>query len=323
MNGEVSPTARALRTLELLQRHPGISAADLAERLGVTDRAARRYIAILREAGVPVSSTRGRHGGYRIGRGLRLPPLVFTAGEALGLVMAVLDGQHAADDADTLVGAGLGKLIDALPRHVGRGAATMRAHARTVPGPADRPDPAHTSTLVEAVAGQRRVRIAYRSAAGHAYRTLIDPWAVVARYGRWYLLCFAHEAEAVRTLRIDRIQDVTLAPGRAEPPRDLDAVTLLEHHLGADWPYAVRVVFTAPYEQVVPWVSGPMGRLTALDGDRCLLVGSTNKPDAYAAERLAPVPYPFVVEGGPELQEAVRVLAERLTEANPVDRLIC
>ncbi|MFZ2503755.1 MAG: HTH domain-containing protein, partial [Nocardioides sp.] len=89
-----SPAARALVALELIERRPGINAADLAVRLGVTDRAARRYVAILREAGIPIEGVRGREGGYRLGRGVRLPPLHFGSSEALALVMAALDGHH-------------------------------------------------------------------------------------------------------------------------------------------------------------------------------------------------------------------------------------
>jgi predicted DNA-binding transcriptional regulator YafY len=80
---EISPTARALQALEILQIQPGTTADQIAERLGVTGRAARRYVAILREAGVPVESSRGRYGGYWLGRGVRLPPVVFTQEEAL------------------------------------------------------------------------------------------------------------------------------------------------------------------------------------------------------------------------------------------------
>jgi predicted DNA-binding transcriptional regulator YafY len=100
VNADVSPTGRALLVLELVQAEPGITAAGLAARLGVTERAARRYVAILREADIPVESSRGRYGGYRLGRGIRLPPLLFSATEALGLIMAVLDGNHPAADAD-------------------------------------------------------------------------------------------------------------------------------------------------------------------------------------------------------------------------------
>ena len=69
MSVDISPTARALRTLEILQTRGAATGEELADSLGVTGRAARRYIAILREAGLPVESTPGRHGGYRLGRG--------------------------------------------------------------------------------------------------------------------------------------------------------------------------------------------------------------------------------------------------------------
>ena len=100
MAHDVSPTARALLALEVIQNSPGITAQRLGDRLGVTERAARRYVAILREAELPIESVTGPHGGYRVGRGLRLPPLMFTAAEAMGLVMAMLEGhRYAADPA--------------------------------------------------------------------------------------------------------------------------------------------------------------------------------------------------------------------------------
>src|SRR5262245_47533367 len=79
---DASPTARALLALEIVQSSPGITADKLAGKLGVSERAARRYISILREAGIPIESVRGPYGGYRVGRGLRLPPLMFSAAEA-------------------------------------------------------------------------------------------------------------------------------------------------------------------------------------------------------------------------------------------------
>ena len=130
---EISPTARALRALDILQGRPGITAAELASRLGVTERAARRYVAILREADIPVESTRGPYGGYTLGRGLRLPPLVFSATEALGLVMAALDSQHAVADPDDPVGSALGKILRVLPSNVARQAVALRETARAVP----------------------------------------------------------------------------------------------------------------------------------------------------------------------------------------------
>lgn len=314
---EASPTARSLRTLELLQATPGISADLLAQRLGVTDRAARRYIAILREAGIPVDSLRGPYGGYRIGRGLRLPPLMFTATEALGLVMAVLDGNHAAADPEDPVGAGLGKLIRALPEAVGRQAALMRENALAAPNrSAARPEPATTSELVAAVAAQQCVRVSYRTASGSPLETDVDPWAVVVRYGRWYLLCRAHDVDAVRTFRIDRVRTVVTLDDRFQPPEDLDPVTSLERHLGTGWGHRVRVSFEAPIEEVAPYIAPPMGRLEPTgDGAACVLIGSTNNPAMYAGERLASIPFPFRIEEGPELREAVAAVASRMTAA--------
>src|SRR5918995_6676915 len=84
---EASPTARALLALELIQGSPGITADRLADKLDVSERAARRYVGILREAGIPIESVRGPYGGYRVGRRLRVPPLVVIASEVPGLVI--------------------------------------------------------------------------------------------------------------------------------------------------------------------------------------------------------------------------------------------
>lgn len=322
MNADLSPTGRALRTLELLQAQPGITAAQLAAKLEVTERAARRYVAILREADIPVESTRGPFGGYRVGRGIRLPPLVFSAAEALGLVMAVLDGSHAAADADDPVGAALGKIIRALPEHVGRPAATMRRHASAARDRgAVRPGTETTSALVAAIAAQRRVGIGYRSESGREWAEDVDPWAVVVRYGRWYLLCHSHRAAAIRAYRVDRIQSVQGPADEAgdqqfRAPADLDFADLLEQHLATGWQFETRVVFDAPSQEVAKYVRPQMGRLTALEGGaRCVLTGTTSNPAMYAGEWLAAIPVPFRVEGGPELRAAVAAVAAHLTAA--------
>jgi predicted DNA-binding transcriptional regulator YafY len=186
---EISPTARALRTLEILQNRARTTADELAERLGVTERAVRRYIEILREAGIGVEAARGPHGGYRLRRGTRLPPIVFTQAEALGLVMAVLDAHPAATDTTDSVGSALVKVIEALPEAVARRAAALREHVSGTPNRfPTRPDPGTTSSLVAAIAAQRSVQLEYHSEPGRQWTAEVDPWAVVVRHGRWYLL---------------------------------------------------------------------------------------------------------------------------------------
>lgn len=315
MTTEISPTARTLRTLEILQTRPGATADDLAERLGVTERAARRYIGILREAGIPVTSTRGPNGGYRLGRGMRLPPVSFTEVEALGLVIAVLDSRPAATDTGDVVGSALGKVIRALPEGIGRQAAALRDNATAKP---DRfsplPDPTITSALVGAVASRQRVRVTYRSESGNEWDLELDPWAVVVRHARWYLLCHSHHADAIRTYRVDRVRAVELLERSFVPPEDLDPLAALEENLAKGWEYQTRVVFDDPLETVTPWIRPVMGRLAPL-GHGCVLIGSTSNPTMYVNEWLAQVQLPFRIEGSEELRTAATALISRLSAA--------
>jgi predicted DNA-binding transcriptional regulator YafY len=312
---DASPTARALLALELLQDRPGITADRLANKLGVSERAARRYVGILREAGIPIESVRGPYGGYRLGRGLRLPPLRFSAAEALGLVMAVLDGHHDASDPTDPVGGALAKILRALPEPVAGQAEAVRRTAAPAPDrAAARPDPATTAALVQACADCRRVRLAYRSEAGSQWEVEVEPWAVVVRHGRWYLLCFSIPAAATRAYRIDRVRGVEVLDGGFSPPAEIDPVGLLEEHLGVGWEYDVEVVIDAPVDAVAGCLPRVMGRLEPLDAGTSRLVGSTSNPVWYA-EQLAAVPASFRVVRCPEVRAAARALGHRLLAA--------
>jgi predicted DNA-binding transcriptional regulator YafY len=315
MAAETSPTARALQVLELLQNQPGTTADQLADALGVSERAARRYVGILREAEIPILSTRGRYGGYRVGRGVRLPPLVFSATEALGMVMAVLEGHHeAADSADPVANA-LRKIMRALPEAVAAQAELLRRSARPVP---DRhavpPDPSITAQLVHASSLRRVVRMGYRHEDGTEWSSRVEPWSVVVRQGRWYLLSRRVRNQAIRTYRIDRIRSVELLEDSFEPPPDLDPVALLERNFAIGWEYATDVLIQAPVERMQSWLSPTVGRLEAVDESSCRLIGSTSDPDWYA-EVLGTIPVPFRIVEGPELRAAAVALAAKLRAA--------
>lgn len=310
-----SPTVRALRALDLLQRRPGVTASELAEHLGVSERAVRRTIATLREADVPVGATSGPGGGYRLGRGVRLPPVVFSQTEALSLVMAVVDGRHEARDETQPVGAALAKLLRAMPDAVSQEATAVRDLAGSTPDRrAARPDPAAVSLLVGAVATTHCVELDYRTESGRVLRDVVEPHAVVARHGRWYLLCHARRVDAVRTYRLDRVTAAQVATERFTPPAEIDPVAALEEHLGRGWRYPTAVLVHAPRQEVAPWVGGSWGEITD-HPQGCLLRGTTQNPAMYAGEYLARLPFAFTVLEGPELAEAVRELAGRLAAA--------
>lgn len=304
-----SPTSRALLALAAIQDAPGITASELGQHLGVTDRAARRYVAILREADIPVESTPGRYGGYRIGRGFRPPPLTFTMSEALGLTMAAVESHHGANDP---AGRALTKLTRVMPE--GLAAAVDAVRQLTTPPQVEaETDPAVVARLAEATARDRQVTLRYRSRA--SFRTRVDPWAVVPRRGYWYLLCWSHDREARRLYRVDRISDVRIEDDAFERPQGLDAVATVEEHLSEGWELAVEVVIEAPPERVRWWVPRQLGRLEPMPDGGTRLLGTTSTPDWYAV-KLAEIGAPFHVVSPPELVGEVRKLGERLQAAS-------
>ncbi|HZX03179.1 helix-turn-helix transcriptional regulator [Kribbella sp.] len=313
---DVSPTARTLMVLELIQNRPGITAEQLGDKLGVSERAARRYVAILREADIPIESMRGPYGGYRVGRGLRLPPLMFSTTEALGLVMAVLEGPRGtADPVETA----LGKIIRVLPEPVARSTDAVRRVSARGPDPGVRtPDPEITAALVSYSSERRRITIQYRRHQDE-FPMDVDPWAVVVRRGRWYLLCWSHTKDAQRVLRVDKITRVDPQPTDFTPPADLDPLAMVEEHLAMGWKYPIEVEIDASREDTARWIPRSMGRLEAIDDTHTRLFASTDEPTWYAAQ-LTAIEAPYRILAGPELQSASQALAHRLLSASTLPR---
>jgi len=319
MAPDLSPTARALLALEVIQNDPGITAERLGDRLGVTERAARRYVAILREADLPIESVSGPYGGYRAGRGMRLPPLMFTAAEALGIVMAVLEGHRNAADPTDLVGGALAKIVRVLPERVAAPVLAFRNTTAPPVLPQAWASPELTTHLIEACTCARRLRLAYRmgsqAGGGWVERAMdVDPWAVVLRHSRWYLLCWSHTRDARRVLRVDRIASAAALPDTFTPPPGLDSLRVLEEHLSQGWPHPVEVLIDATAEETARWLPRNLGRLASDDAGRTRLTATTEDA-AWYARQLAALPAPFRVVASPELQRAVAELGRRFLAA--------
>jgi predicted DNA-binding transcriptional regulator YafY len=320
---DASPAARALLALEAIQNHPGITAQALGERLGVTERAARRYVAILRETDLPIESVTDPHGGYRVGRGLRLPPLTFTPAEAMGLVMAVLEGHRNAADPGDLIGGALAKILRVLPERVASPVRAVRERTAESPVPAlavaDPPpvSPDLATRLIGHCTSARRLRLAYRmgSGADAVEREMeVDPWAVVLRHSLWYLLCWSHTRQARRVLRVDRIVSAFPLSQTFTPPPDLDALRVLEEHLSQGWDYKVNVVIEAGVDDTARYLPRSLGLLETDGEGRTRLRATTSNPDWYARQ-IATLPVPFRVLSSPELRKSVTALAQELLAA--------
>jgi predicted DNA-binding transcriptional regulator YafY len=168
---------------------------------------------------------------------------------------------------------------------------------------------------VQACSEQRRVRLGYRTEAGSEWVAEVDPWALVVRHGRWYLLCHSYGADARRAYRIDRVRGVDLLVETFTPPADLDPVAMLEEHLAVGWEFDVEIVIDAPLDTVAPYVPRPLGRLEPVDAVTTRLVGSTSNPRWYA-QRLAAIPASYRIVQCPELRDASRRIGQRLLEAS-------
>jgi predicted DNA-binding transcriptional regulator YafY len=141
----------------------------------------------------------------------------------------------------------------------------------------------------------------------------VEPWAVVVRHGRWYLLCQTAKG-ATRAYRIDRVGAAEVLDDTFRPPAELDPVAMLERHLAVGWEYEVEVVIDGPFERVGWHVPRTLGVLERVDETTSRLVGSTSNPWWYA-EQLMAIPAPFHIVKCPELCDAARTIAQRLLAA--------
>jgi hypothetical protein len=142
----------------------------------------------------------------------------------------------------------------------------------------------------------------------------VDPWAVILRHSRWYLLCWSHTRAARRVLRVDRIASAALLPDTFTPPPGLDALRLLEEHLSQGWKFPVDVLIDAPPADVTWWLPRSLGVLSPEGHGQTRLLASTDTPGWYAS-RLAALPYAFRVRESPPLRNALAELGHRLIAA--------
>jgi predicted DNA-binding transcriptional regulator YafY len=148
----------------------------------------------------------------------------------------------------------------------------------------------------------------------------IEPWAVVLRHSRWYLLGWSRTRQARRALRVDRITAVEPQPGTFTPPADLDALGTLEEHLSQGWTHPVEVLIDAKAQDVERWLPRSLGHLEPAAGGRTRLRASTDDPDWYV-RRLAVLPAPFLILRSEPVQQAMAELSRQLARASSADGL--
>ncbi|MFH8368112.1 helix-turn-helix transcriptional regulator [Streptomyces sp. NPDC018031] len=312
-------SARLLRLLSLLQAHREWSGADLADRLGVTPRTVRRDVDRLRELGYPVHSAPGTAGGYRLGAGARLPPLLLDDDEAVavavGLRQSAGGGVEGIEETSVRALAKLEQVLpDRLRRRVGALADfTVPMFGRT--GPAV--DPEVLTELANACRDFERLRFDYRDHAGDSTRRTVEPHRLVCAQRRWYLVAWDVDRADWRTFRADRItprppHGPRFTP-REPPAEDLAGYVSRGVSTGA---YAERatVLLKVSAEVAGERISPSAGVLEPVDEHHCLLHTGAHRLDVMVLH-IVLMGFDFEVREPVELTEHLRRIRDRLDRA--------
>ncbi|ROZ62163.1 YafY family transcriptional regulator [Kocuria soli] len=307
-------TRRALRLLTLLQARPVWTGQSLADELGVTTRSLRRDIERLRDLGYPVLSEKGHGGGYQLGAGQRLPPLLLEADEAVavgvGLRLAAASGITGLDEVAVRSLAHLEQLVhQSIKDQIATVGAAVDVVLTGVP-------PVQLETLLvlaQGVRGQVQLRLDYVARDGAATRRRVEPYRVLSMGRNWYLFAWDLDRDDWRTFRLDRIESARVTTFRytARPTPDIQEHLRQAVSQGARTT-RVRVRFLASREEVVAVIPAEVGTLEAEGPGSCVLTTFTEEFD-WVAFRLVSLPMPVQVLEPPELVAAMSAMSERLT----------
>ncbi|WP_146907111.1 helix-turn-helix transcriptional regulator [Arenimonas daejeonensis] len=222
----LSTSARLLRLASLLQSRRHWPGATLADELGVDTRTVRRDIDRLRELGYPVEASSGVGGGYALGRGAALPPLVLDDEEAVTLAIALRTASASIAGIESTALQLLGKLDQLMPTRLRRRATALHAVTLSLRTGPPLVDAGLLSVLATACRDSRGLRFAYRNHAGETSQRAVEPLRL-ANYGRrWYLIAWDTSRSDWRSFRVDRIEGAP-KPGEhftpRQPPADVAA----------------------------------------------------------------------------------------------------
>ncbi len=309
---------RLLRLLTLLQARRYWSGPDLARRLDVTARTLRRDIDRLRSLGYPVQSSSGPAGGYSLGAGATLPPLMLEDDEllavVLGLRLAAISTGSGMEESGLRA---LAKLEQVMPTRLRRRVRGLHGAVAPLVMSAPVVDAGRLSVLANACRDQVGITFGYETRDGRRDRRDVQPHALVSTGSRWYLVSWDRGRNDWRTFRVDRI-DGRITTGARFLPRPIpggDAAAFVSRSVSTSQ-YAVqaRLILNAPAERMKQYISPLAGQLSPIGPDRCLLECGADAAEWIAAH-LAAFEVDFAVLEPPDLRTRLRRMASRLSRA--------
>lgn len=313
-------SARLLRLLSLLQAHREWSGADLADRLGVTARTVRRDVDRLRELGYPVNASPGTGGGYQLGAGAELPPLLLDDDEAVAVAVGLRTaaGQGIEGIGESSVRA-LGKLEQVLPGRLRRRVGALNAF--TVPmlhtARTKAVDPSVLTELAAVCRDSERLRFDYLDHGGSSSRRVVEPHRLVCTERRWYLVAWDLDRADWRTFRVDRVTPRPPHGPRCEPrtPPAEDLAAFVSRGVSTR-AYAAQatVRLLVPLDEAAQRVTPSDGTLEAETDSTCLLRTGASSTDVMVLHLLL-LGFEFEVLAPAELTERIRTHRDRLSRA--------
>lgn len=315
----LATSARLLRLLSLLQSRRFWSGAELAQALEVTERSVRRDVDRLRSLGCPVQGTAGVAGGYRLGVGARLPPLLLEEDEATAVAFGLrAAASGAVSGMEEAALRALAKLEQLLPARIRKRVATLYSGVVSVPGLEPPVDAELLAVLAAASRDQQRVEFNYGDKQQRASTRHVEPHGVVHIGSRWYLVAFDVDRADFRTFRIDRVTSEARV-GKRFVPRPIphgDLATYVSQSISLDaYAHKARVLFYAPLQQVAARIPATVGRLSEADAGCCQLDTGGNDL-ALLALHVAACGIEFQVLEPPALIDEVKAMSERLDRAH-------
>lgn len=311
-------SARLLRLLTLLQARGYWTGVELAERLEVTERTVRRDVDRLRSLGYPVRSSSGVAGGYQLGAGASLPPLLLEDDEALAVALGLRTASvgTVAGLEEPAVRA-LAKLEQMMPARLRRRFNAFREAVAPLYHDGPQVQPSVLSALAGTCRSHERAMFRYEDHQGKASQRDVEPHGLVHTGSRWYLVAWDLIREDWRTFRVDRIGGKIRVGPRFSPKSvpEGDAAAFVSRSV-ASRPYAfqARILFAASRQQVTLRVPPLAGHLQAIDDSHCRM-----ETGGHTLERLALyillVGEDFIVEDPPELEVELKKIATRIRKA--------
>ena len=311
-------TGRVLQLLGLLQSRRVWSGQDLADRLDVTTRSVRRDIERLRDLGYPVHASKGHGGGYQLGAGAALPPLLLDPDEAVAMAVCLrlAAGGSVAGVGESALRA-LSKLDQVMPARLRSQVSAVHDATVTLASPSsDSPvEPDVLMTLARACRDHEHVSAGYVDIRGNATQRRLEPYQLVTTGRRWYLLAYDRDRQDWRSLRLDRMAEVHAVGTTFRPREAPDAAAYVRRSISSSpYRYIARVRYFAPQRVLEQHFSAASAHIESDGPDTCIVTTGADHPERMALY-FAMVDADFEVLEPPEVAEAVRAVAERLRRA--------